>query len=226
MGGIGSLKTCQSGNRFILTVIDFPPHYPLAYPLKSHTAMDVVKCLVELFSHCGFPDELHSDCGTEFLGRITQAFLVECYIGQIKISHYDPQSNGCLERFHRTLKSTLKGCREKYSGDWDTLLPWPPWVMFANREAPVEGFGYSPFQLLFCRNVKNILQLFKKAWLKDNLLGHVKSTNIIYFVLFLRDRIRTSVEIANQMEEKAKKKGKFGKTGSPGMCRMKLVSKY
>ena len=83
--------------------------------------------------------------------------------------------------------------------DWNTLLPW---VMFAYREVPVDGLGYSPFKLLFDRNVKGVLQLIKKAWLKDDLLDHVKSTNIIDFGLSLRDRIRTSVEIANETKKK------------------------
>ena len=77
---VGPLRTCQSGKRFILTVINFTSHYPLAFPLKSHTALDVVKCLVEVFSQYGFPDELLSDCGSQFLSQITQAFLVECDI--------------------------------------------------------------------------------------------------------------------------------------------------
>ena len=88
---VGTLKTCQSGNRFILTVINFTSHYPLAYPLKSHTATDVVKCLVEVFSHYGFPDELLSDCGTEFTSQITEASLVECNYGPIKTSSYHPK---------------------------------------------------------------------------------------------------------------------------------------
>ena len=166
---VGPLKTCQ----FILTVIDFTSHYPLAYPLKSHTAMDVVKCLVEVFSQYVFPDKLLSDCGTEFLSQITQSFLVECDIGQLKTSPYHPQSNSCMECFHRTLKSMLKAFGETYPGDWDNLFPW---VMFAYREVPVEGLGYSPFELLFGRNVKGVLQLVKKSWLRDDLLDNVKAT--------------------------------------------------
>src|SRR6218665_822503 len=159
-------------------------HYPLAYSLKPHTAMDVVKCLVEVFSQYGFHDELLSDCGTEFLSQITQAFLVECNIGQIKTSPYHPQSIGCLERFHRTLKSMLKGCGETFPGDWYTLLPW---VMFAFSEVPVEGLRYSPFELLF-----GILRLIKKSWLGKDLLI-LKSTNIIDLFLSIRDRIRVSI---------------------------------
>ena len=33
-----------------------------------------------------------------------------------------------------------KACGETYPGDWDNLLPW---FIFAYREVPVEGFGYS-----------------------------------------------------------------------------------
>src|SRR6218665_1503711 len=39
---IGPLKPYASGCRFILTVIDFASHYPLAFALKNHTAMEVV----------------------------------------------------------------------------------------------------------------------------------------------------------------------------------------
>src|SRR6218665_1755611 len=79
--------------------------------------------------------------------------------------------------------------------------------MFAYREVPVEGLGYFSFELLFGRNVKGVLQFIKKSWMEYDLLDYVKATNIIDVVLSLRDRIRTSVEIANEMEEKSKKKG-------------------
>jgi len=44
--------------------------------------------------------------------------------------------------------------------------------------------------------------------LREDLFDNVKSINIIDFVLSLSDRIRTSIEIANEMDEKEKKKGK------------------
>ena len=64
---VGPLKTCQSGsrepihfdcNRFHVTLMTSHVtrhfHVTLAYPLKSHTAMYVLKCLVEVFSQPGF----------------------------------------------------------------------------------------------------------------------------------------------------------------------------
>jgi len=56
---IGPLPVCQeSGNRFILTVLDLCTHYPEAIPLKQHTAADVAQALGTVFSRFGFPQEI------------------------------------------------------------------------------------------------------------------------------------------------------------------------
>ena len=56
---IGPLPVCQeSGNRFILTVLDLFTHYPEAIPLKQHTAADVAQALGTVFSRFGFPQEI------------------------------------------------------------------------------------------------------------------------------------------------------------------------
>ena len=88
------------------------------------------------------------------MSELMQLFLCECKVSQFKTPPYHPQSNGCLERFHRTLKSMLKGVGETFPGDWDQLLPW---VLFAYREVPVEGLIFSPFDIVFGRNVKGVL---------------------------------------------------------------------
>jgi len=68
-----------SANRFILTVIDFAGHFPLAYPLKTHTAAEVIRCLIHVFSTVGFLGEMLSDFGSEFMSELTQLFFVcEC----------------------------------------------------------------------------------------------------------------------------------------------------
>ena len=60
---VGPLSVClDSGNRFILTVIDHCTHFPEAIPLVTHEAPDVAKALVSVFSRFAFPREILSDC--------------------------------------------------------------------------------------------------------------------------------------------------------------------
>jgi len=125
---------------------------------------------------------------------------------QFKTSPYHPQSNGCLQRFHRTLKSMLKGVGETFLGDWDQLLPW---ILFAYRDMPVEGLLFSPFDLVFGRYIKGVLQLIKYSWLKDNITDKVRSQNVIDYVLQLGERIRSFLDIVNENEQIAKKRSKF-----------------
>lgn len=56
---VGPLKRCvKSRNRFLLTVLCMASHFPLACPIKCHNAAEVVKCLIDVFTVFGFPDEL------------------------------------------------------------------------------------------------------------------------------------------------------------------------
>src|SRR6218665_513110 len=92
-----------------------------------------------------------------------------------------------------------------FPGDWDQLQPW---FLFAYREVPVEGLMFSPFDIVFGRNIKGVLQLIMNSWLKDDMPEKVRSKNVIDYVLQLRDRIRSSLEIVNANKEIAKKRSK------------------
>jgi hypothetical protein len=72
-------------------------------------------------------------------------------ITQTFSARYHPQSHGCVEQLNQTLKLMLeKVCLQKPK-QWDTYLPM---VLFAYRNAVLQGTGFSPFQLLFGRKPK------------------------------------------------------------------------
>ena len=121
---VGPLPPCKdSGNRFILTVLDLCTHYPEAIPLTHHTAKDVAKALSTVFSRFGFAQEILSDQGTDFMSEIMQVFLNEFGISQIRTSAYHPQTNGACERFNGTLKSMLRSLTEKFPDSCYEALP-------------------------------------------------------------------------------------------------------
>jgi len=90
---VGPLPECKdSGNRFILTVMDACTHYPEAVPLKHHTAKDIALALLTVWSRFDLCEEIQSNQGFDFMSELMQIFLTEFGISQIKSSIVHPQS--------------------------------------------------------------------------------------------------------------------------------------
>ena len=54
------------GHKYILSIIDYATRYPEAIPLKHIDTETVAEALVNVFSKVGVPEEVVSDCGTQF----------------------------------------------------------------------------------------------------------------------------------------------------------------
>jgi hypothetical protein len=204
---VGPLPKCKNtDNRFILTVIDLATHYPEAIALPNHTAQSVAKALVTVFSHFGFSREVLSDQGTDFQSDLMKIFLQDFGISHVTCSTHHPESNGCLERFHRTLKGMIRSLVDRFEDSWDECLPW---VLFSYRECPVETLGFSPFELLYSYPVRGPLGLIKDMWLDGGDALFKAKPNVLSFMLDMRERLRVSrdlaLDTANQSRSKAKK---------------------
>lgn len=55
--------------------------------------------------------------------------------------------------------------------DWDEAFPW---IIFTYTEVPVDSLLFSPFDLLFGRDVKGLLQLVKQNWFNDGIVENFK----------------------------------------------------
>ena len=199
---VGPLPVCkESGNRYILTVFDLASHYPDAICLKDIKTHTIVTALTNVFSHFGFPQELLSDRGSNFMSELTQIFCNDFGIKQIRTAPYRPQTNGSIERFHRVLKNMIKSVSSADS--WDTVLPW---VLFSYREVPVDPIGFSPFELLLGYSVKGPLSLMKSVW-SDKSLSK-QSKNVISYMLDVRDKLKTTRELAVSATNEARRKSK------------------
>ena len=60
----------EKRNRYILIMIDYATRYPEAVALPSIETERVAEALVEMFSRVGIPDEMLTDCGSQFTAEV------------------------------------------------------------------------------------------------------------------------------------------------------------
>ena len=173
---MGPLSETRKRNKFLLTIMCVTTRYPIAFPLRNLSAKGVVERLVKVFTEYGIPSIVQSDQGTNFTSKIFADVMEKLGVVQHFASSYHPESQGALERFHQTFKTLLKLFCEENQTDWDQGIDL---LLFAVRDAKNESTGYSPFQLLFGRDVRGPLKILKDTWLNDesNYVSHCDYLN-------------------------------------------------
>ncbi|XP_072037003.1 uncharacterized protein [Amphiura filiformis] len=161
---VGPLPVTEKGNRCMLTVCDYATRYPEAIPLPDQKASTVANALITVFSRVGLPSEIIHDQGTNFMSHVVKDMCSRLGIQQIPTTPYHQQMNGMTERFHETLKLMIKSLTEEQKVNWDDQIPL---FLFSYREVPCEATGYSPFHLLYGREIRGPLSLIKEGWLEQ-----------------------------------------------------------
>lgn len=165
---------------------------------RRHSAWDAVpvrfvelaNCLFQL-SRVGIPREVLTDCGTNFLSKLTQQVYQLLGIRGIKTTPYHPQMDGLVERFSQTLKSMLHKFVSRRGSDWDQWLPY--W--FAYREVPQVSTGFSPSP------VEGPLGLLKEHW---------EGENVVSYVVKMRQRLDQMTALAQEHLKAAQANQKTG----------------
>ena len=161
---VGPLPKTKGGNQYLLTLMCATTRYPEAIPLRNITAKTIVKKLMNYFTSFGIPKEIQSDQGSNFTSGLFRDILRELGIKQILSSAYHPQSQGVLERWHQTFKTMLKKFCLENDLDWDEGVQY---LVFALREAPQESLGFSPFEMVYGKQLRGPLSLVTDEWLKS-----------------------------------------------------------
>ena len=197
---VGPFPLGKGGYRYLLTCVCMASKWPEAIPLKRMTAKAVTDGLVEIFSRTGIPLQLVSDQGTQFVGKVVNQ-LCEClHIERIKATPYHPEGNGVVERLHGTLvpmltKATSMGL------DWVGQVPF---ALFALRSAPNRDTLYSPFELVYGRQVRTPLDVLHQGWVELDF----EKLNTSEWADWLVDRLECWHEVMRKRNMEASKKRK------------------
>ena len=144
---VGPLPTTKNGNNYILTIQDDLTKQFLAKAIPEATAEITCKAFLET-AICiyGVPQELVTDRGTNFVSKLFQALCKLLKVQQIQTTAYHPQSNGALERCHRTMKEYIRSFVCAQLDDWDEYIPF---FAFTYNTTVHSSTGFTPHELMF-----------------------------------------------------------------------------
>ncbi|KAL0176818.1 hypothetical protein M9458_029148, partial [Cirrhinus mrigala] len=131
---VGPLPKSARGHKHILVIVDYATRYPEAVPLRKATAKAIAQELFLLASRVGIPAEILTDQGTPFMSRL-------------------------MADLCRLLRVKQVAAEDKR--DWDLMIPY---VMFSIREVPQASTCFNPFELLFGRQPRGLLDVAREAW--------------------------------------------------------------
>ena len=152
-----------------------------------------------IFSRVGVP---LTDQGTNFTSKLLKEIYHLLHIHPIRTTPYQPQCDGLIERFNRTLKSMLRKAAVKEGRDWDRLIPY---LLFAYREVPQASTGFSPFELLYGRAVRGPLDVLKETWEATE----PSSESVVSYVLSVRNKLEKMTDLVQDNLVKAQQHQKF-----------------
>jgi hypothetical protein len=148
---LGLPETAQGYNG-ILLITEYLTKFPHGFPIKTKTAQEIAERLFEYIAIFGPSDLMLTDMGNEFVAKVVQHLCDNCGIQHETTAAYNPRTNGLTERFNQTLCESLRKHAEANPLDW---VRWLPYVLMCYRRRVHSITGYSPFQLMFGRQMNH-----------------------------------------------------------------------
>ncbi len=153
---IRPLEQSARGHRFALVLVDYATRYPEAVALCSISAKSVADALFHLIFRVRIPKEILTDQGMASMSRTLRELYELLGIKSIYTCIYHPQTDRLVERFNRTLKTMTRKLVHEDTKNWDK---WLEPLLFALPEVLQASTGFSPFELLYGRQPRGVLDV-------------------------------------------------------------------
>lgn len=146
---VGPLPRSRAGYTYILSVLCCFSKYVMFFPLRRAVGKTIAQRLEdEVFLKHGVPRTVIADNATQFTGSELKALFQKYFIPQIHYTpRYCPQVNA-VERYHKTLMTSVSIMVQNDHRAWDVALPK---VQFAMNSTTSETVRYPPFFLVHGR---------------------------------------------------------------------------
>lgn len=149
--------TTSRGNHYLLTLVDRCSKYMFAFPIPNKKAVTITNELLRLFSDVGYPQLVTVDNGKEFDNVIFKEMMNRAGVQVHYTTPYHHQSNGQIERMHRTLEERLRTTVNPDHDNWDIM--YDAAIKAMNHAMPTNG-ARSPSEVWYGRPVFSRLDSF------------------------------------------------------------------
>lgn len=203
---VGPLNLTQDGFQYLLTFQDDLTRFVHATPLRNQEADTIARAFTtEIVLRFGSPLSLLTDLGANFQSDLLKRVCKLLKIKKLQTSGYHPETNGALERSHKTLKEYLRNYINKNLDDWNNYIPY---ALFMLNSTPSTSTGFTPFELMH--------------GFKANLpLSVCKTPDVVYnyddYYYELRYKLQNAYKNAheNLIQSKEQNKRQFDKRTNP-----------
>jgi hypothetical protein len=148
---VGPIGPSSAGNKYMPVAIDCFSNWPVAAPLKTMTAAEVVRLFFKLvIKDHGCPEAILSDQGTQFMSDAFKEMCESFNIKRTTASAYHHQTAGKIEKFIRFLKTTIATITpQDQRQTWDEYIDH---ALLAYRMSVSRVLGDTPFFLTYGRD--------------------------------------------------------------------------
>ena len=145
----------SAGNKWIVVATNYLMKCAETRPLQRATASDVAQFFIDqIVLRHGAPSCVITDRGPAFTAQLLDDVFKLSYTSHRKTTAYDPQTNGLTERLNKTIADMLSMYVDVRHKTWDQVLPY---VTFAYNTAIQETTRFTPFRLVYGREVQTML---------------------------------------------------------------------
>lgn len=147
----GPYPTSLSNNKYLVGFIDLFSGWFECFPVPNKNAENIAHLLIdEIIPRFGTPLQIITDNGSENVNKVMRRTLAALNIDHRRTNVERPQSNGLVERVHRTLHDILAKRVAQTPNQWDVYLNQ---ALAAIRFNVNSSTKRSPFYLMYNRDV-------------------------------------------------------------------------
>lgn len=144
------------GYSYLLTIIDRATRWIEAIPTSNITAETIAKAIISgWIARFGIPQRISTDRGRQFECQVFNQLNQMLGIQHLRTTSFHAQANGMIERWHRSLKVSLKA---KFTNNWIDELPL---VLLGLRIVIKDDINASPAEMTYGKSLTMPGQFFE-----------------------------------------------------------------